>query len=287
MRRAMIFTVVLLVLFGVFAWFVNRARNRVFALPLNSPAACQKKAPPDTRTVALLGDSLTHGTVSENYVDLLERRFRGRPYRFINAGVNSHLAYNLHERVDGIIACRPDVVVVLIGTNDVNALVSEEKLKSYMREQKLPQRPDAAFFRRHLSAVVTRLGAETKARIGVMSLPPIGEDLTSEANRRIIAYSEIVADVVKKNGATYLPLREAFWKTLETKPAGTRKPRDCAAGNYPITAAVVRRYLLGRSWDSISENNGFQVLTDCLHLNSRGAALVADMAAGFINSGER
>lgn len=262
---------------------VLRARSRIFSLPENSPAVCRNRAPAGVATVALLGDSLTHGTMSHNYVALLEERFRGRPFRFVNAGVNSDLAYNLHERMDGIIACRPDFAIVLVGTNDVNALVSEEKLQSYIKEQRLPMRPDAIFFRRQLNAVVRRLQTETAAKIALCSLPPIGEDLNSKPNQNVIAYSQIIAKVAETARVSYLPLRETLWKELATRPSG-RTPRDCSSGKYPITGAAVRHHLLGQSWDSIGERHGFHVLTDCLHLNSRGAGIVADLVAGFIEN---
>ena len=288
MRKTVIVSIagVVLLVVGV-SLILLRAWNQIFALPANSPVTCKGKAPPGVKTVVLLGDSLTHGTVSQNYVSLLEARFRGRPLRFINAGVNSHLAYNLHERMDGILGCRPDFAVVLVGTNDVNALVSEEKMQSYMQDQKLPRRPDAVFFRRQLASIVRRLQTESSAQVALLSLPPIGEDLLSAANKNVIEYSNIVAHVARTHNVAYLPLREAAWQVLASRPASSGRPRDCGGGRYPIASAALRHYLLAQSWDAISAKHGFVLLTDCLHLNARGATLVADLVAGFIEGGGR
>ena len=39
-----------------------------------------------------IGDSITHGRVSFNYVNSLEEKF-GTHYEFVNAGINSNLAF--------------------------------------------------------------------------------------------------------------------------------------------------------------------------------------------------
>ena len=45
---------------------------------------------------------------------------------------------------------------------------------------------------------------------------------------------------------------------------------------------LARHYLLGKSFDEISEDNGFLYLIDLLHINTRGAETVADLIEGFI-----
>jgi hypothetical protein len=43
--------------------------------------------------------------------------------------------------------------------------------------------------------------------------------------------------------------------------------------------------LFGRSFDKISSSNGFLIVTDFLHLNSRGAEFVAELIEGFVTEG--
>ncbi|MBP7586229.1 MAG: hypothetical protein KBA61_19455, partial [Spirochaetes bacterium] len=50
----------------------------------------------------------------------------------------------------------------------------------------------------------------------------------------------------------------------------------------PMYFALVKRFLLGKSFDDISRDNGFSVLTDLLHLNSTGAETAADLVADFV-----
>ena len=79
------------------------------------------------RHVACVGDSLTAGQVSVDYVKMLAARDLGRSLRFTNAGVNGDLAFNVLRRLDSVIDLQPDAITVLIGTNDANASLSEKK----------------------------------------------------------------------------------------------------------------------------------------------------------------
>ena len=76
-----------------------RARMRA---PENNPGAfLERGRQTTTRTlVVCAGDSITHGVVSANYVEMLERRFAADGYEFVNAGINGQLAYNLLQRLD-------------------------------------------------------------------------------------------------------------------------------------------------------------------------------------------
>jgi len=67
-----------------------------------------------------LGASIVRDRVSVDFVEILRRRHPG--FEFVNAGVNSNVAYELMHRLDPVIACRPAGVVILVGTNDVEAL---------------------------------------------------------------------------------------------------------------------------------------------------------------------
>ena len=84
---------------------------------------------PAESLVVCLGDSNTQGQFSANYVKRLQDRWPGT--RFINAGVNGQLAYNITQRLDEVVAQQPDVVTLLVGTNDVNAQFDASWLARY------------------------------------------------------------------------------------------------------------------------------------------------------------
>jgi lysophospholipase L1-like esterase len=70
---------------------------------------------PGTSTlVACVGDSLTAGQLSADWVGMLAERLGPQGYEFVDAGVNSQLAWNVPQRLDEVIACDPEVVTLLV-----------------------------------------------------------------------------------------------------------------------------------------------------------------------------
>jgi lysophospholipase L1-like esterase len=116
------------------------------------------------RHVVCLGCSITRGQVSANYVTMLEDRTDTDSFRFTNASVNGDLAYNALQRLDSVIELQPDVVTVLLGTNDANASLSEKNIRMMTRMKKLPTRPTIDCYRENLTAIVNRLTTQTSAR---------------------------------------------------------------------------------------------------------------------------
>jgi lysophospholipase L1-like esterase len=66
-----------------------------------------------------MGDSLTNGWCSADYLRGLRQRF-GAGVDVVNAGINGDMAYNLLQRADDTVALDGVAgIVVLIGTNDM------------------------------------------------------------------------------------------------------------------------------------------------------------------------
>lgn len=252
-------------------------------LPDNNPRAflARNAQARQGAVVVCAGDSITHGRVSINYVDILSRRLSSRGFIFVNAGINSELAYNLGLRLDEIIKCDPDVVTVLIGSNDANATLSESAMERYLEDMLLPRRADSAWFRRNLAAVCDRLKAETRARIALISLPPMGEEPGSDAYRRAAEYSRIIREIAADRGVDYLPLNEEMTRGIEARG---KMPEILYRGDpeFFMYLVLARHYLLRQSYDVISESNGFLYLTDLLHLNTRGASAAADLIGEYV-----
>ncbi len=250
---------------------------RSHAPPRNAPRRFRRD--PSKTTVVVLGASMIHGRVSTNVVGLLAERL-GPSVQLVNAGVNGDLAYNARQRCAGVLACAPDVVVVLVGSNDVMASMSPESEARYRRMKKLPERPTQAWYREQMRAIATTLKGGG-AKVALCSVPPLGEALGSEVNEKVAEYGATVAEVARDEGVAYLPVREDFEAVLRAeRPAGGRAFDDGAV--RLMLKAMGQRYLLGRSFDAIGEANGFLLLTDSVHLTSRGAGIVADRVAEFI-----
>ena len=263
--------------------FFNRwAERRLLRPDTSYPYPTLAPAAPGTVRLVCAGDSLTHGNMGAPYLPALATRLGPHGVEVYNAGINADLVETLLARLDDVVAARPDFVSILIGTNDINAALSSASLARYASRGKLrgPQPPSPATFRHHLTALVRRLRAETSARVALVSLPPLGEDLAHEVNCRAGAYCAIIREVARAEGAAYLPLREQLVAELRARPG--RATADFGRTTALIRLAMLRHYLLGHGWDRIAASHGHRFLTDNLHLNGPAAAILADLVAGWV-----
>lgn len=252
-------------------------RYKAQSLPENNPSVCSSPGfAPGKPLIAAIGDSITHGRVSSNYVDLLQTR--NPSLYFVNAGINSELAWNARQRAAEVMRCHPVAVTILIGTNDVNARLSPANEARYMKNQKLPRRPDPLFYQDNLASLIDIVRRGTH-RVAVMTLTPIGEDAGSTANQMVIQYNQIIQDTAKTRQVEVLPLFETVIDRLRDKPVNSL----CGGGVYPMEIAVGQHFLLRKSWNDVGHGMGFHFLTDCLHLNDDGAAVVAELVQAFLD----
>ncbi|OHD77297.1 MAG: hypothetical protein A3J97_13700 [Spirochaetes bacterium RIFOXYC1_FULL_54_7] len=291
MLGQLLIPLILLLVVGTFAASLAASVNRHSRiLPHNAPEIWIKAhglpddEPPRSRPIAVCaGDSITHGILSANYVDMLATRMP--EVEFINAGINSELAYNLHARLGQIIALKPDFISILIGSNDVNATFGLAKALNYLATQRPPQVPTPQFYHEMLVLIVRRLKAETTARVALCSIPPIGEDPGHYAWIRTEEYAAIVKKTAFDEGVDYLPLRERMCAYLADAPP--KKAITFESFRKAGIGAVWDHKVLGMDWDEIAARNGFHLLVDGLHLNSHGAGMIASLVERFIRDGRR
>lgn len=225
-----------------------------------------------TARVVCVGDSITRGQVSVDYVAMLRSRF---PYTFVNRGVNYDLAHSVLLRLDQIVADDPDHVTVLIGTNDATATLGHRNLRLMKWLKRIPTTPTPQWYRDNLSAIVLGLEQRTHASVALLSLPTIGEALDSTPMRRASEYSAIVREVATTHDVAYLPLHERQLDHLRSArhQPGTRY-RD---GLLLSSTASTQHFVLRRGFDDIARRRGLLLTTDTVHQNTRGAAMIADV----------
>ena len=112
---------------------------------------------------------------SVDFVDLLRQRLPAPGHAFVNAGVNGDLAWNALQRLPSVIACDPDAVVVLVGTNDILASLSERVTKTAIKGKQLPTRPTIEWYGENMSRIVFELQSATHAR-GPVLAPASGRE---------------------------------------------------------------------------------------------------------------
>jgi len=257
------------------------ATYRMTALPENAPRAflAQGRRLPGQKVVVCLGDSITHGRSSFDWVSLLAGRLGAKGLQFVNAGINGELAFDARKRLPDVIACQPDAVVVLLGTNDVIGAVDAAAGRRMHFFKRLPSMPNPELFREHLEGIVLELKQRTGARIALCSLPLLGDDLSSPAHQKVSEYSGRVREVATAHGLSYVPLHEEMVR-LRKAYGGAGRPFVMSMGL--ITKASLQRYLLGMDWDRITAANGFLFNPDSIHLNRQAGELLARLVEDFL-----
>lgn len=230
--------------------------------------------------VACLGDSITQGTFSYDWIGQLKKAHDLKDYEFLNFGKNGNLAYNACLRVDDVIAAKPDYIMVLIGTNDVNAILTPANTKRYLSSQGLPQVPTLEWYAENLEIIVNKLQEYTNARIALCTLPILGEDLTHEANVTVAKYNVEITRIAGLYNTELLDLNQKMADYLAANP-----PAQPVAPQKSLTLlakAAFRRLVLRESWSSISQRHGLVLTTDTIHLNETSGRMLAELAISFV-----
>lgn len=280
-----VFIIILLACILIIAGFVVISLIYILMKPRNNPSAFLKKLRngrinAKKERFACIGDSITHGHVSEDYTKLLRKRFesKGKSIEIINAGINSEHAYNVLQRIDEIISCKPDFVSILIGTNDSNNSINAKRWNRAIKLYDLPEKPSIAFYKDNLEKIMRRLKKETKARICILSLPTNGEKPDDISFQRGIEFNKVIKDMAARMDIEYLPLYKRMASFLKEHPANTKCNSD-NQDEYMIKGILKHRF--GRNYEKISKDIGCQFHVDFLHLNKKGATLIVDLLEAF------
>jgi lysophospholipase L1-like esterase len=237
-------------------------------LPLNAPGRVNLDE--NTQRIVFAGDSNTHGNMSFNWTEIVNTNFQK-----INAGVNADLSFTLLKRLDSIINCKPDYVTILIGTNDVNATMSAKSRKRYLESGKISESDDLSLtsFTKNLTEIVVRLKNESNAKIALISLPPIGEDLNHEVNIKADEYSKSIETIAVAQHISLIDLRKPLKQYIVDHQHV--KPPSYESYYSIMIKGVVLRYFLGFSYDKLSQMNQMLLSHDLLHQNSISGNIIA------------
>jgi len=262
----------------IYAWLYRKVSKHI---PENYPNPQNRQQIVASKKVLVcFGDSNTHGNVSYNWVNDLSSQLTD--YQVFNAGINSDLTYTLLQRIDDVIACKPNFITILIGTNDVNSTMGKIVEKRYQDLGRVSKdiSPNFEDFKKNYIKIIRLLKAKTQAKIAVMSLPVLGEDLAHEANQKADKYSEFVKQLATDEQLIYLPVREKQKEFLQNNPQPLKHTFE---ETYKLlNFSVINYYLLGKNWDEISTKHGFQLTPDNLHQNSIAGGMIRDLVKDAI-----
>jgi lysophospholipase L1-like esterase len=232
------------------------------------------------KKIVFLGASITQGVVSSSYVKKLKAKMGTRRYTYINHGVAGYESYNVLKKLDKSIMTMPDFVILLAGTNDVLSSLDPRLARLSIKLKGIPHEPELSHYSRNIMDIVRRLKKETGAKIAVASLPVLGENLDSAENKTIAKYNVELKNITEKENVEYLPVYEKQRDFLIKEAEGRGK--DYIRNSRMAFRSLVLHFLFFRRFDDISRKNGFLLLTDGIHMNSKGAAFIADAIEGFI-----
>jgi lysophospholipase L1-like esterase len=253
--------------------------RRPTSYPTSTYIARMRRSHPAAARMVCLGDSITQGDLGVSFVSLLEKRTSPESLLIMNAGINGDLSCNALARLDDVIAARPALITVLIGSNDIHAGMNTQNYESYVRTGKVTHPPSFADYKANMTEILTRLQTETPARIALVSIPLMSEDTDHEVNKRGDMYNDYLRETADRLKIDYLPLRETQLAYLKTTGKKGCQPYENTA---MLAASVVLWSFLGLSWDRIAERNGNQLSVDNLHSNSQTARMIADLIEEFI-----
>jgi lysophospholipase L1-like esterase len=297
-----------------------------FLLAFSQVEKEKRKAP----VLVCLGDSITHGQVSANWVSeilpsltqkinhsgtLRQETLFQYPLYVINAGQNALTSRVIvRERIKPTLECQPYYVVVMIGTNDVLGMYLDWYGRYLRRSFKLKEEePSWKAFERNVGDILDGLveaeSSDEKStpgrKVAICTLPPLGEDLTSDANRYVKQANTMIEKVAearnkKKNNKsviTVLPVFEKMQARLlqqvhqpppsSSQGTGIAKPNFWKRPNvdfYYLYAAVMApfRVILGFQWKRISKVVDHELLADPVHLNENGGEIVTELVVEWL-----
>jgi lysophospholipase L1-like esterase len=248
-----------------------------------------------------LGDSLTHGTMSSSYTPDIPVKLSVQlglpvpsgqktfsdPLWVVNAGQNGLTSYViLHERLQKAMGVFPDFVLIFLGTNDVRAMYKSMWSKEMVYAHELPEPPTLQNYEQYMKGIVSFVRQSSPfTHIGIVTLPPMGEDLRSPANDWVRRANEVIARVAASDDerrTTVVPLFDALEAQISKKRRKWALPVESVMVLLLIMNPLYHLFGGIFTWNRMSAMVGNVVLSDCLHLNDTGRDILVDLIVEWL-----
>jgi lysophospholipase L1-like esterase len=266
------------------AFIATLAYQAIFQPATNNPLryASGNLYRPGRKVVVCTGGDFVRGQISFNFVNYLAQKPEMQELQFINDGINSDLAYNLLQRLEPVIACRPAYIVIQIGTNDLLGSIYPKFGTYYKWTKRLPRKPDLSWYSQNLVLIIEMLKQRTKAKIALVELPMLGEAIHSVANREVEMYNQSIKKIAAEQKVRFIPIYNQQVRYLLRSERISVPEYE---GEYKqIGQSLVEHLVFKKSLDDIAFKNGYLLHTDGIHLNSRGGIITADQVERFLKN---
>ena len=234
------------------------------------------------RVIACIGDSLTHGNIGECWVERLRNEYPEDTV--LNEGINGDVAWQVNNRIESIVNCSPDIIILMIGSNDAMASFNKKSGERYKSNNKLPEIPTFKSYKKLLPKLLDRLNGTSK--IAICTLPPIGENIDSAINVHIRKFNDFIELTAKNKNIDLIPVSNLLWDELSKRTYPVKSDYD--PNSLPIIRRIyggmMHHYIFKKSWDEIAKSKGQWLLFDQIHLGGRAAKILFNATKKYISS---
>lgn len=188
-------------------------------------------------TLLFVGDSHTEGLLGASWVALLQSQLAGA--RLVNAGFGGLTAGSIASRLPRVLLQHPSppALVVLGGTNDVLAACVSNWATFYRYVMRQSAALTADDYTSRMRSILDQVAAAAPAcRTFVVTIPPIGDDVTSAVNETVRRYNAALRQLVAAH-----PARATLVDFYEDCHGALQQRRQPPAAAAPPTTSRPRR----------------------------------------------
>ncbi|MFD2444943.1 SGNH/GDSL hydrolase family protein [Bacillus sp. CGMCC 1.16607] len=213
--------------------------------------------------IALWGDSLTEGRPGVSFSSLLEQRMPENS--FTNYGKPGDTLISMYKRMEKEkIDFEYDITFIWIGVNDLYSNVLGVKQHPVVRSH-------TEF--RHFYEKVIETALTWSKKVITVSPALIGERVGNQWNRELKELSNLIKDISSKyTEVTFLDLHQTFANEVRNK--------NCSdyISIKPMKVLIDVLFMRKRfQVDKAAQKRGLHLTLDGVHLNSKGADIVANL----------
>lgn len=218
--------------------------------------------------IGLVGDSLTEGRPGVSFINFLRERYP--KITFVNLGKPGETIKSLHTRLTKtVLETDYELIFLWIGVNDVYSKM--------LKVQAQQVTCDYNEFQSIFTQVMEMITVSTK-QVVTVSPAVVGENVRNEANEGLRELSAIIQSISQKySNATFLNMQSVFENYLVNVNSS-----DYLSTSIFRVMKDVLFYKNPKRINRLSKSRGLYLTLDGIHLNSRGAEMVADEYSNMI-----
>lgn len=247
--------------------------------------------------ILLLGSSLAKCTLGVDWTKQID----ATKFTIHNFGINGVQVPGVIEQMRSKsikLFCKPSVVILIVGGNDVTASFKEmegtpgyEKIKAG-RCNKPPSSPEQ--FKADMDELLGLIENEYKVPIGVLNIKIYGEDVNGKLNDQIRTFNTKLSELIEKRQFAHLidlytPCVELASRAINDMrgvvPMGSDDIKKIVDPSRMVSVFLWNKLTLGfYSLNKLGEHHGLYSTCDGSHFNERSAAIVAKLVSSFLES---